>query len=459
MSDLSGRRPWFDFTPSLLVLRRGMGHGVTLSAALLCASVPLGCKKNAETPDAADTAVVVTAGHPTVGPLAEEITVDAILAPLAQAALAPRISAPIKAELVERGAHVRKGQLLVTLEDRDLRGNALDTQGSVTTAQAAYTAATQATIPEEAQKARLDVEQAKANLNVANRTAEERKRLLREGAIAGRDLDTAIAAQVQAQAAYDTAVKHLATVQATLGRADTQSAQGTLTSARGRLASAQAQVSYANLRSPIAGVVTDRPFFPGETAAAGTAVVTVMDTSSLLAKLHIAQATTQQLRLGASAEIRIPGIDDPQAATVAFISPALDPGSTTVEVWLRLPNAEGRFRVGTAVHAVIHGKTVPDALQLPPAAIVPAEDGSTAVLVVAADGTAHKRPVTVGLRTPGQVQITGGISVEDTVITDGGYGLDDGAKVKLSGGDENKDSDKDSSKDEKPGSAKAGPKD
>ncbi len=423
-----------------------------LTAALLGSTLlASGCKKNAaaDAPDAADTAVAVTAQHPTLGPLAEEIAVDAILAPLAQAALAPRISAPIRAEYVGRGAHVHKGQLLVTLEDRDLQGGALDTRGSVTTAQAAFTTATQATIPENVQKAQLDVDQAKANLEVANRTAEERRRLLREGAIAGRDTDTAIAAAVQAQAAYDTAVKHLAGVQNTTQRTDAQSAGGALTSARGRNQSAEAQVSYANLRSPIAGVVTDRPLFPGETASAGSSVITVMDTSSLLAKLHIAQAATQQLKIGAAAEINIPGLDEPQKATVAFISPALDPGSTTVEIWLRLPNAEGAYRVGTAVHAVIRGKTIPDAIQLPPSAILPAEDGSTNVLVVGADGTAKKRAVTVGIRTPEQVQILSGVSAADNVIIAGGYGLDDGTKVKLGGPDDEKAA---TAKDTKPGS-------
>ena len=164
-----------------------------------------GCKKAAR--DEADTegaAVSVQAEHPTVGPIAEEIPADAILAPLAQAAIAPRINAPIRAVYVERGAHVHKGQLLITLEDRDLQGSALDSRGAVTSAQAAYTTATQATIPEGVQKAKLDVDQARANLEVANRTAEERKRLLAQGAIAGRDVDTAVAAAVQAQDTYET---------------------------------------------------------------------------------------------------------------------------------------------------------------------------------------------------------------------------------------------------------------
>jgi HlyD family secretion protein len=221
-------------------------------------------------------------------------------------------------------------------------------------------------------------------------------------------------------------------VRDTTRETSTESVQGQLTSARGRLIFAEAQTSYATLRSPIDGVVTDRPLFPGETASAGTAVVTVMDTSWLLAKLHVAQAIAQRLRLGASAELKLPGVQETQPATLSFISPALDPGSTTVEIWLKLANADGQFKVGTPVHAVVRGYTVPQAIQVPPAAILPSNGGSTTVLIVGGDGTAHKRTVTVGLRTPESVQILDGVTPGDTVITEGGYGLEDGAKVKVS---------------------------
>lgn len=401
----------------------------------LAVSALSGCKSSQES-GADSTAVAVQAEHPTVGPISEEIAADAILAPLAQAAIAPRISSPIRAEYVQRGDHVRRGQLLVALEDRDLQGNALDSKGGLTQAKAAYTAATHATIPEDAQKAQLDVHQAKANLDVANRTAEERKRLLQQGAIAARDTQTAIAAAVQAQATYDEAVKHLESVQNTTRATNTQTAQGQLTSAQGRYINAQAQVNYANLRSPIDGVVTDRPLFPGETAQAGTAVITVMDTSSVLAKMHIAQASAQKLKVGAPAKVSVPGLPEPVEGTVSLISPALDAGSTTVEVWLKLPNPNGRLKVGTPVHAVMHGTVVPNALRIPTAALLPAEEGGgTVVMVAGADGVAHKRAVTVGIRTPEQVQITSGLSAADNVITEGSYGLDEGTKITLGSAD------------------------
>jgi RND family efflux transporter MFP subunit len=400
-------------------------------ALLVVSLVSGGCRKKAE--EAPEASVAVEAEHPTVGPISAEIESDAVLAPQAQAAIAPRISAPVKEDLVQRGATVHKGQLLLTLEDRDLRGAALDSRGSLNQAQAAFTAATLATIPEDVQKAQLDVDQAKANLDVANRTSEERKRLLKEGAIAGRDVDTAIAAAVQAQAAYDSAAKHLSNVEKTTHQTSIDSAHGQLTSAQGKLENAEAQVSYAELRSPIDGVVTDRPLFPGETAAAGAPVITVMDTRSLIAKLHISQAAAQQLKVGGAAELKIPGVDDPQAAMVDLISPALDPGSTTVEVWLKLPNPGGRFKVGTPVHATISGLTIQKAVRLPTAAILPADDGSTTVLVIGADGAVHKRAVQVGMRTSEKIQIVSGVTPSDMVVTEGGYGLDDGTKVTVGG--------------------------
>jgi len=420
--------------------RSGRRRLASLTFTLLLVSIAFsGCKKKAE--EAPEPSVSVQAEHPTVGPISEEVASDAVLAPFAEAAIVPRISSPIKAELVQRGDHVHKGQLLVSLEDRDLRGAALDLQGNLTQAQAAYSTATLATIPEDVQKAQLDVDQAKANLEVAGRTAEERKRLLQQGAIAGRDVDTAIAVAVQAQAAFDTATKHLANVQKTTQKASMDAAQGQLTSAQGKFENADAQVNFANLTSPIDGVVTDRPLFPGETAAAGIAVVTVMDTTSLLAKLHIAQAAAQQLKVGGSAELTVPGVDDPQPATIALISPALDTGSTTVEIWLKLPNPHNRYKVGTPVHAVIQGHTIQNALQLPAAAILPADDGSTNVLVVGSEGVAHKHAVKVGLRTTEKVQILSGVTNADMVVTEGGYGLDDKTKVTV-GGKEDKDDEK-----------------
>ncbi len=309
-------------------------------AMILCGTCLLvtACSKTVET---APTEVNVQAEHPERGDIAEQINVDATLAPLAQAAISPKVTAPVKKFYVQRGSHVKAGELLATLENRDLEAAALDNQGTYTAAQGTYDIATGATVPEDTVKAETDLAQAAANLNLAQSIVKSRSQLFAEGAIPGRDLDTAQAALVQAQAAHQIAKQHLEAVQKVSHKAALESAHGQLTSAKGKYLGAQAQLSYTEIRSPIPGVVTDRPLFAGETASAGNPVITVMDTSALLAKLHLSQIQSQQLSLGAPASIAVPGVTEPVPAKVALISPALDPGSTTVEVWLRVANPKG----------------------------------------------------------------------------------------------------------------------
>jgi multidrug efflux pump subunit AcrA (membrane-fusion protein) len=394
--------------------------------ALPAALLP-GCKK--EQPP--ETEVTVQAEHPEQGPIAEHITADAILAPLAQAAIAPKIGAPVRKFYVQRGSRVKEGQLLATLENNDLAAAAQDNKGSYLAAEAAYATATRAQVPEDTLKAESDVAQAKANLDLNLSIVKGRKQLFAEGAIAGRDLDTAQAALVQAQAAYEAAAKHLESVRSVSREAALKAAQGQLTSAEGKMKGAEAQVSYSEIRSPIDGVVTDRPLFAGETAPAGAPLVTVMDTSSLLAKTHLAQSLAQRMKVGDEASVRVPGLAEPVAARVSLISPALDPGSTTVEVWLRIDNKTGILKVGTPVTVSITGRTEAKAWKVPASSILTAQDGGKSVMVVGADGAAHRKSVTLGLQDAEDVQIVSGIAPNDLVITGGAYGLDDGAKVKV----------------------------
>lgn len=406
----------------MLKTRHALLAGLVFPIALLP-----GCKKEAPP----ETQVTVQAEHPEQGPATEHISADAVLAPLAQAAIAPKISAPVRRFYVQRGTKVKEGELLATLENSDLAAATLDNKGSYVAAQAAYATATGAQVPEDTQKAELDVAQAKANLDLNLSIVQSRKQLFAEGAIPGRDLDTANAALVQAQAAYDSAAKHLESVRNVSRAAALKSAEGQLTSAEGKYKGAEAQQSYSEIRSPIEGVITDRPLFAGETAAAGTPLITVMDTASLLAKAHIAQSLAQQMKVGDDAAVQVSGVAEPVTAKVSLISPALDPGSTTVEVWLKIDNKAGKLKVGTPVKVSIKGRTVAQAWKVPASAVLTAQDGSKFVMVVGSDSVAHKRPVNVGIQDGDDVQVTSGLAPGDMVITGGAYGLDDGTKVKI----------------------------
>jgi RND family efflux transporter MFP subunit len=416
-----------------------------------------GCHKAEETPVAE---VTVQAASPTIGSISSVIHADAILSPLAQAAIAPKITAPVKKFLVQRGARVKEGELLAVLENSDLSAAALDNEGTYAAAKAGFEATTQATVPEEYTKAQLDLNQAKANLDLNETIVKSRTQLLTQGAIPGRDLDTAKAALVQAQSTYHIAKQHFEAVQKTNNKASLESARGQLESAKGKYLGAQALLSYTEIRSPINGFVTDRPLFAGETAAAGAPVITVMDTSALIAKVHIAQALAQQLSVGGEATLKIPGMDEEVPAKIALISPALDSGSTTIEVWLRTENPKNTLKAGIPVHATIKGRTVPNALLIPSEALQTANAGSEGgsgrfVLVIAADGAVHKRSVTIGVRTAEQTQILSGLTIKVQLVTTGAFGLDEGTKVKIAPASDEKSSDE-KADDAKPAPGKSG---
>lgn len=400
---------------------------VLVCVAAAAVALVAGCSKEA-TPE---TQVTVQAEHPEQGPIAELVNADAVLAPTAQAAIAPKITAPIKKFYVQRGQRVHTGELLVVLENNDLTAAAMDNQGAYEAAQAAYVTATKSQVPGDVQKAESDLAQAKANLDLQQSIVNARKKLFAQGAIPGRDLDTAQAALVQAQAAYNAANIQYEAMRGYTHAAALQAAKGQLTSAEGRLKAAQAQLAYSEIRSPIDGVVTDRPLYAGETASAGTPVVTVMETSTLLAKTHIAQSMAEQLKLGSPAKVMVPGIQTPVPATVSLISPALDPGSTTVEIWLKIDNKSGMLKLGTPVHLSITGRTLEHALTIPLSAVLTADNGAKTVMVVAKDGTAQPEPVSLGVNNGEDVQVLSGLTPDDMVITTGSFGLDKGTKVKI----------------------------
>jgi HlyD family secretion protein len=306
----------------------------------------------------------------------------------------------------------------------------MDNRGGYDQALAAYQTTTKAQVPEDFQKAQLEVDQAKANLDVAQKAFDNRQALFAEGAIPGRDLDTARASLVQAKAAAEIAVHHLESLKSVSRAAALQSAKGQLDSAQGKYLGAQAQLNYSEIRSPINGVVTDRPLYAGETAAAGTPLLTVMDTSALLAKLHLPQAQAQSLKVGAQAQITVAGIYKPVDGKVTLISPALDPGSTTLEVWVRIENAKGVLKPGTPASVSIVGSTLNDALVIPASSVAADAAGKKIVMVVDA-GVAHQRTVETGIEDSGLVQILSGLKPGEQVVSTGAYAMDDGTKVKV----------------------------
>ena len=359
------------------------------------------------------------------------VETQAILFPLQQAAIPPKISAPVQKFLVKRGSPVKKGQLLAVLENRDLSAAAEDTGGAYRQAQAVYETTTAANLPEEIRKAEADAQQAQQALDAQEKVYQSRQQLFEQGALPRKELDQSRVDFTQARNQSDIAKQHLDKLMAIGKEQELKAAEGQRDSAKGKYMGAEAQLSYSEIRSPINGVVTDRPLYAGEMAAAGTPLLTVMDISSVIARAHIPQDEAAALKVGDKGTMTVPGIEKPIDGKVTVVSPALDPNSTTVEVWFEAKNPKRELKPGTSVHLSLTAQTLKDALVVPATSILTAPDGSTTVMLAGTDGLAHQKAVKVGVRNGDDVQIVDGLSDKDKVVTAGAYGLPDKTKIKI----------------------------
>ena len=285
---------------------------------------------------------------------------------------------------------------MATLENKDLAAAAQDTRGTYDQAQATYQTTTAADLPETIQKAQLDAQAAKGLLEAQQKVYDSRQELFKQGAMPRKELDQSGVDLTAARNQYEIAQQHLQALMAVGKQSTLKSAAGQLESAKGKYAGAEAQLSYSEIRSLIDGVVADRPLYPGEMATAGTPLLTVMDVSQVIARAHIPQQDAALLKIGDKATITAPELSQPVEGKVTVISPALDPNSTTVEVWIQAKNPKEVLRPGSSVQVSMLVRTIPDALVIPASSLLTAQDGTTSVMLIGSDGRAHERKVRDG---------------------------------------------------------------
>ncbi len=410
---------------TLTFLRKWIAPFSTM-AAILCVSS--GCSK-AEKEKEPVVSVQTTPARR--APISQVISVEAVVYPLEQATIAPKITSTIKRFHVQRSSRVKKGQLLVELENGDLSGVALASKGDFKQADATYVTTVNAGLPQQIQKAELDAAATKAAFDAQQKVYNSRKELFEQGALPRRDLDSAEVALLQARSQSEQAQKQLADLQRVGQEQGLKAAQGARESMQGHMLSAEAQLSYSEIHSPIDGVVTDRPLYEGDLANANQPILTVMNTSRLIAKAHIPQSEAAVLKVGNAAELRIAGLDAPIKGRVSLVSPALDPGSTTIEVWVEASKPDPALKPGMSVEVSMTAKTVKEALVVPTPAIFKNSLGQDYVLLAGSDGHAHLKTVQLGVRNADFAQIVSGVIAGDRVISSGGYALPDNTQIKI----------------------------
>ena len=366
------------------------------------------------------------------GNIAAPVTAIGTIWPREKADVSAKISAQIKQMSLLKNKLVRAGEVIAVLESRDLQAQRAEAVAALNEARANERSLITGTIPKtnaEDQKALLD---ARAKVNNARATYDRRRALFERGGISKKDLE---ASQLDLTTAEDELRLQEQTVALrshSLNPNDRALAAARTAQAQQRVANLDAQLSYATIRSPITGIVTDQFQYEGELASAGAKLVTIADTSTVIVKAPFSDSAVAQLKAGDAVTV-VPTDTSAEEmhGQVTLLSRSSDPTNRTVEVWVTLGNGDGKLRANGAAQVTVFANSKNDAIVVPASALtLEASNGDEGTVMVVDDQkVAHETKVRIGIRTTDKIEIVEGLKGGETVVVEGNYALPDGTKV------------------------------
>jgi len=326
--------------------------------------------------------------------VAERVMVVGNLIGAATVAVVPKVSGRIESVNVRLGDPVRRGQLLATLEDRELREQVRQTEASLDVS-------------------RATVRQREADLKNAQSNLERSRNLFGRSLIAQQTLD-------DAEARYDAAVAQV----------DLARAQGSQATAR--LEELRINLSNTRILSPVDGFVGSRSLDPGAFVGTNSSFLSVVDIHFVRLVANLVEKDLRRIVIDMPAVVEVdayPG--ETFAGRVARLAPVLDPATRTAQMEVEVPNAGARLKPGMYARVEFVVAQRAGALTVPRNAIVDL-DGTRGVFV--ADGkTARFKPITSGIVDGEAVEITEGLADASAVITLGSASLRDGDPIVIAG--------------------------
>ena len=305
------------------------------------------------------------------------------------------------------GERVRRGAVLVVLEDADLSTRSRDAEAMVSQLEA------------ERVRAAADLESDHAEAARTQKIFEADKRLLAEGAITRSAFESD-------QTAFDTAREREAAARARL-----QSLAGPrldLSRASARELSARAE--GLTVRAPADGLVYNLPRRVGETVEEGQVVASVADPDRLGVRVRVDQPDLPRVQAGQRLVVTFDGLPDRKwGGKVIRVAPGLREvgGRQVGEVMGQISDPTSQLPPNASVNVQIVAAEKAAALVVPRAAVV--RDGERRFVWVLRDGRARRRDVTVGLIGLTEVEVASGLSEGDRVLMPGTVPLSEGLRV------------------------------
>jgi len=210
--------------------------------------------------------------------------------------------------------------------------------------------------------------------------------------------------------------------------ADLEIAEANARSWQAQLDLQQVRLDRTIVRAPFSGLVGARLMSLGDYVNNSTRLVTLQTVDPQRAVFQVPERYAQRLQVRQEVSFRVAALPDVEfTGVVDFVDPVVQLPSRTITVKAEVPNRERDLRAGMFIEARLATDMRPDAVIIPEDAILPLA-GASFVWVIT-EGTASRRQVELGVRTPGFVEILTGVEAGEQVVVGGLERLSDGAPV------------------------------
>lgn len=306
-----------------------------------------------------------------------ELVFSANLDPVWSAEISPKFSGRLDRLRVDEGDIVVVGQVLAQMDTAELASQVYQAEGALYSAQ--------------------------ANRQDAVADYDRNAKLYEQGAVSKKEYESS--------------------------RFKQDNATGSYSAAQGGLNVLQERLDSATIRSPRTGVVTRRFLHEGYYVNSGTPIISVADTSELLAVADVGEGHIGAIYLGASADICVAAYGGELfRGKITRISPVAQLPARTFRVEINIPNQDQRLKGGMFATITIHGQVRKSTLVIPQTAIVMREDQKT-VYIIDPNNIVQQKLLEVGSINDGMVEVLNGLDEGDRIVISGQNRLRQGSKV------------------------------
>lgn len=404
-----------------------------LVALIIAAAVGIACNRSNGAPNtnnatATPAVIEVSMMAAIMRQLPRYFEATGSLAANEQTDVMPETSGKVAAVGVDLGSYVRRGQMIVKIDDADLRIRVDQAQAQLAQAKA--------TLRQNEAKIGLrpgqkfnpenvaEVAQARAALDLAEKNLSRYEKLIESGDISRAAYDQQKSQRDQLREAYEVAVH-----QAQQNYAAVANAQGMVDAANTQLALAKRNLTYSVVNAPIAGYVSERTADVGEYISPQQKVATIVNLNPLRVRIDIPEQAIPRVHAGESVSVTVAAYTDRSfAGHVARISPSVTASSRTLTIEAEVENPSGELKPGQfATVRILLPQS--EAAVLAPQRALRQISGATYVFVIK-NGRAEQRLVQTGQADGDLIEIKSGIAADEVVATSNVDQLSDGVTVK-----------------------------